>query len=439
MIYSDNWIVSFQAATKRESMKRAQSVEVLSLLADKAPAPPPPDSPPPLPPREREVGPAPGVHAVLSHAPALVNTDLVIVPAAAAEKPAPPPPTVASSGRAARPSAGLSPAKKQPGAGARTGPGGRRVSTGVLFGVKDKELPAPDIVKQTRKLFEANPGSGTGRRFGAKSGMTKAKSTSSLYKPPSRSNSVEAPLSRAGRKKSEEDLSSRPPFLSSGSPRTAATSSSSATPRLPSKQQSAVRPALPAKPSHLSSPLSAVTKPGSFSSSIVERHVQKVTPTKVAAPSSYSKRAGARAGAGAGTAPPSRQGLVKASLATVIPAESSKHQDAASPGDREADTKPILLNLRPLSSAPGEGAELGTKRVTPSSIQNIRNSGNHVNFKFDADKTSGKTHLPGMVDSKKTLPPKQVRFQVYLLHTCQPVAICSHQETAHRFSLSANC
>ena len=133
------------------------------------------------------------------------------------------------------------------------------------------------------------------------------------------------------------------------------------------------------------------------------------------------------------------QGLVKASLATVIPAESSKHQDAASPGDREADTKPILLNLRPLSSAPGEGAELGTKRVTPSSIQNIRNSGNHVNFKFDADKTSGKTHLPGMVDSKKTLPPKQVRFQVYLLHTCQSVAICSHQETAHRFSLSANC
>lgn len=373
-------------------------------------APPPCESPPPLPPRERD---SPLVHGVLSQNPALVNDSIVIAekkrqpqsvpkprPSAAVSKPKP-----ASQG-------GVSAA-----AGAKTLPS-KRASTGVLFGVKDKELPAPDIVKQTRKLFEAGSGTGSSRKFGAKSGMTKAKSTSSLYsRPTSRSNSFDTPLTKTGRKKSEEDLTSRPPFLTSGSParrssrgsatspaRKSSTSSPARTPRLPSKPGTGPgvtsRPALPAKPSHLSPMVSG--KP--VSSAIVDRHVQKVTPTKIVSkPGAFrdTSRPSAVKNTGGGS------GLVKASVATVIPSDS---RDAS----KDLGSKSIQLNLHPINSSQGQGdsendAEMGVKRVSASSIQNIRNSGNHVNFKFD-DKKVAKNHLPGM-ENKKVLPPKQVRKQ----------------------------
>ena len=86
-------------------MKRAQSVEVLSVLSEASPrvgralghprgeeeeeeeetfyqasGPPPQESPPPLPPRERE---APPVLSVLHSSPALVNDSLVLVEKAA--------------------------------------------------------------------------------------------------------------------------------------------------------------------------------------------------------------------------------------------------------------------------------------------------------------------------------------------------------------------
>merc|ERR1719410_2225292 len=76
-----------KANTKRESMKRAQSVEVLSFQTEKSPvlpstffsvdvvSPPPSESPPPLPPRERD---SPSVHGVLNTAPALVNDTVII-------------------------------------------------------------------------------------------------------------------------------------------------------------------------------------------------------------------------------------------------------------------------------------------------------------------------------------------------------------------------
>ena len=89
----------------REQMKRAQSVEVLSILAEASPrphragqastgdeeddeeaeeetfyqasGPPPQESPPPLPPRERDS--TPPVLNVLHSSPALVNDSLVLV------------------------------------------------------------------------------------------------------------------------------------------------------------------------------------------------------------------------------------------------------------------------------------------------------------------------------------------------------------------------
>ena len=394
-------------------MKRAQSVEVLSLQTEKLPMtlqsekssvvlpytyfdgdhdrpPPPCESPPPLPPRDRD---SPGVHAVLNN-PALVN-DVIIIPD---KTPPPPKPSTKTSVSKQTHQTGLVSSNtrpKQHPTNAKTLPS-KRASTGVLFGVKDKELPAPDIVKQTRKLFETNSGSGAGRRFtGAKSGsgnLTKAKSTSSLYtKPPSRSNSFDMPLSRTARKKSEEDLSQRPQVKSGTSPsrKYSRTNSSPArTPKLPLKPtptKSTPRPALPAKPSHLVGSV----KP--TNSAIVDRHVQKVTPTKIVNSKNFSK---------------SSPGLVKASLATVIPSDVT---------NRDLESKSIQLNLQPINSdnnTTENGSDtVGGKRVSSASIQNIRKSGSHVNIKFDDSSSSSakiKTHLPGG-DVKKTLPPKQVK------------------------------
>ena len=152
----------------------------------------------------------------------------------------------------------------------------------------------------------------------------------------------------------------------------------------PSVTAHAPRPALPAKPSHLGG------KP--VSSAIVDRHVQKVTPTKnLARPGAM--RDSVRA------SPARSGGLVKASVATVIPSDSKELSRS-----KELGSASIQLNLHPIKA--DSDAE-GVKRVSSSSIQNIRNSGNHVNFKFD-DKKGPRNHLPGL-ENKKTLPPKQVR------------------------------
>lgn len=52
----------------------------------------------------------------------------------------------------------------------------RRRSAGLLFGVEEKELPAPDTVKETRKIFETKSGTHT-----ARPALIKSRSTSSLY------------------------------------------------------------------------------------------------------------------------------------------------------------------------------------------------------------------------------------------------------------------
>ena len=203
----------------------------------------------------------------------------------------------------------------------------------------------------------------------------------------------------------------------------------------PSVTAHAPRPALPAKPSHLGG------KP--VSSAIVDRHVQKVTPTKnlarpgamrdsVRSSPARSQEPGAlrdsvrsspgrsqepgalrdsvRSSPGRSQEPgalrdsvrssPGRNGgLVKASVATVIPSDSKELSRS-----KELGSASIQLNLHPIKA--DSDAE-GVKRVSSSSIQNIRNSGNHVNFKFD-DKKGPRNHLPGL-ENKKTLPPKQVR------------------------------
>ena len=146
----------------------------------------------------------------------------------------------------------------------------------------------------------------------------------------------------------------------------------------------------------------------------MDRHLQKQTPTTTkAVRSNYDKKSTGAFRAGASPAQTgSNGGLVKASLANVIPSDSpGLEQDAKT---RDLEHKSIQLNLRPINSEKEtkKGTDdKGTKRITSASIENIRNSGNVVNFVFN-DKSSGvKTHLPstGTADQAKGSPPKQVR------------------------------
>lgn len=66
----------------------------------------------------------------------------------------------------------------------------QRRSSSLLFGVEEKELPAPDTVKETRKIFESRSGGPGGRKPGPffyGGNRIKSRSTSSLYHSRSRS------------------------------------------------------------------------------------------------------------------------------------------------------------------------------------------------------------------------------------------------------------
>ena len=96
----------------------------------------------------------------------------------------------------------------------------KRRSSGLLFGVEERELPAPDTVKETRKIFESIDKSGrtVGGRVGP-SFLTKSQSTSSLYSSTYSNNNSRSPSrertnsnnytdSKLSRKKSDENLTS---------------------------------------------------------------------------------------------------------------------------------------------------------------------------------------------------------------------------------------
>lgn len=126
------------------------------------------------------------------------------------------------------------------------------------FGVEERELPAPDTVKETRKIFESRSG---GRMpgpfiYGSRIlHMTKSKSTSNLYQ--FRSQSVDrhaAAVSNIGggggkqvRRKSQDD-SSKPAAKTTATRR----ASSPAGP-ISSPTRTIVKPSLPSKPAHLAS------------------------------------------------------------------------------------------------------------------------------------------------------------------------------------------
>lgn len=388
-------------------MKRAQSVEVLSILND-SPKPrdsvlsdaffkndilPPSESPPPLPPREKTE--QSNVNLVLNTAPALVN-DIVIIE----EKPGPGGPTIQpkpSYSRSKYSSSVSKPVSKPP-------------SVGVLFGVKDRELPAPDTVKQTRKLFESEKSGFTDRKVISTNGLTKAKSTSSLYsKPVSKSPTPE----KIKKKNSEEDLpksvqssnamsgrtgpgrktSSKPVLRPSGSRFSSGGTSSGSPVRTGSRESllrsqknsspSVSRPAIPAKPSHLS-PIVNLNNP--FRTAL----------------SDATRSPGVN------------------NVLTKVRKESTMINE---PPPNEVEN--VRLNLQPVtkkihsedtsSNTEHPESEEGTKKISEDSIQNIRKDGNVMSFNFPEFSPGSKSHLPGSPVSGTLPSNKQARAHHFKL------------------------
>eukprot|EP00094_Tigriopus_californicus_P011994 TCALIF_11588-PA protein Name:"Protein of unknown function" AED:0.19 eAED:0.23 QI:0/0.2/0.16/0.66/0.6/0.66/6/0/1565 len=93
----------------------------------------------------------------------------------------------------------------------------KRRSSSLLFGVEEKELPAPDTVKETRKIFESRSGGPGGRKPGPffyGGSRIKSRSTSSLYhsrsrssdrglSPSSQDSNIHSPLTR---KRSDDNI-----------------------------------------------------------------------------------------------------------------------------------------------------------------------------------------------------------------------------------------
>ena len=247
------------SVSSKESMKRAQSIEVLSVNGNdpsaettaRIPRRPSTEAPPPLPPKSQ---PLPVDAAVSS----LANDDIVIVEKSSRKD--------SSSG---------SNRKVSPGQDSLAGrPSYKRRSTSVLFGLAEKELPAPDTVKETRKIFESRSGGANGRRPGpflyarnvggssSSAAMTKSRSTSSLYV---RSQSVDQGASAAGRKASSSGDKKPAAVLATpkrtSSPATRKTSLQLSTDS--SKAAASRKPSLPAKPTNVPSTTSYAPPPSS--------------------------------------------------------------------------------------------------------------------------------------------------------------------------------
>jgi hypothetical protein len=182
-------------------MKRCQSVEVLSVN-DRIPRRSAESgAPPPLPPKSE---PRP-LETILNTA--LANENVVVDDRTGGGRPA------AEKSVTFRKSA--TPPEVSPTSMASLKrPFHKRRSSGLLFGVEERELPAPDTVKETRKIFESIDKTSSGSSSARAPFLTKSQSTSSLYLPastlarsPSRDRVGDAHAGgRLARKKSDDNV-----------------------------------------------------------------------------------------------------------------------------------------------------------------------------------------------------------------------------------------
>ena len=235
----------------------------------------------------------------------------------------------------------------------------KRRSSGLLFGVEERELPAPDTVKETRKIFESGSGGRTPAPF-----LTKSQSTSSLYsasttfsRSPTRDRTGD-PLSngRLARKKSDENLTTAPSL-------------------------------------RMSSPQRRVTyvnyinnKSSLYRNNATTQKLNAATSTKPTLPTKPSNLTFARRDSAESDPSP-------ATTAPVLPAKKNSIGSQTSAVDRKLTPS---VTARKLSVDVSEELEEGMKAISNDSLKNIRQSGSTYIFSFQSDSALSKNqnHLP---------------------------------------------
>jgi hypothetical protein len=256
----------------------------------------------------------------------------------------------------------------------------KRRSSGLLFGVEERELPAPDTVKETRKIFESIDKTG-GRNGGGRSTfLTKSQSTSSLYsstfsRSPSRERSNDALSNgRLVRKKSDENLSAGSSSRRQVSPQRRVTyvnyinNKSSLYRNNAATQKLNAKPSLPTKPTNLNY---------SRQNSVEQESSAPLLPAK------------------------------KSSVSSPIPSSDKKSISTAAP--KLSPRKSVVVDEDDL--------EEGTKVISNDSLKNIRQSGATYSFSFQSENSAKnqngeKNYLPNLATTK------QVRILISINKQC---------------------
>ncbi len=355
------------ASRRKDSIKRAQSVEVLSVSdqtssssgsSSELPVTSPTKlsrryafekhdaAPPPLPPKGKERS----IDKVVN---SLAN-DVAIVEKTMPKK--------SSSSSAIQPPP-LAKVMELGGGSVSRRPPYKRRSSSLLFGVEERELPAPDTVKETRKIFESRPGRAPLPSYGSKSQQHpglghKSKSASSLHPP--RSRSVDARLFARKRSSDTDSLS-----MSSPPPPPASRPSQTVAPQpSPRSHGNQAKPSLPSKPAHLT-PSKSPTAP------LKTRRSEEILTAAAATTSHF-------------VMPPLRHVSKQAdSDETSSTTSSSSSSVGGGRGRDRGGSSSVRSSARPSVKTVEESEDEGIKHVSSDSISRIRQGSSSVSFNFN--------------------------------------------------------
>ena len=248
----------------------------------------------------------------------------------------------------------------------------KRRSSGLLFGVEERELPAPDIVKDRRKIFETIDKTSTGRGGAGSRGsfLTKSQSTSSLYsstysnsRSPSRERSNNEVNRKLTRKKSDENITAASRRHVSPQRRVTYVNYINK-----SSLYQNVAPKVNSKPS-------LPTKPANIHFSRRDSIEQENVPVLPAKKNSV-------------TSPSSITNIIDKNVKFTPKLVSTTTTTATTPSVR----KPAVVA--------DENLEEGMKVISNDSLKNIRQSGATYSFSFQSDSVKNqKSHLPNLASS----------------------------------------
>lgn len=261
----------------------------------------------------------------------------------------------------------------------------KRRSSGLLFGVEERELPAPDTVKETRKIFESFDKTGVRP---SSSFLTKSQSTSSLYSAPAFSRSPTRDRtsidvlasSRLTRKKSDENVNLASLRTSSPQRRVSYVnyinnkSSLYRNNATTQKLNATSKPTLPTKPSNLN-----------FGKKDSVDHETNTVP--------------------------------------VLPAKKNSIASQTSSSEKKVTVR------KPAVEVSGDEMEEGMKPISSDSLKNIRQSGVTYSFSFQSENALSKNqnYLPTPLSSSPT--SKQVGVIKPITRDAETSPVMKHDDS----------